>query len=188
MENRLECKEMVTILSEQVQAAPQIRILKSIRRIIRAVDLHSRKLATQHNITTPQLVCLLSIAEQEPAKSSNIAKAISLSSATVIGILDRLDAKGLIRRERSTTDRRVVNIWSTPKGKELITNAPSPLQDTLAVAIEDLSSTEQISIAETFERVVSLMEIQNFDVAPILESGPMENSMSDKNENNLEGS
>ena len=176
---------------EQIQTSPQIRILKSIRGIIRAVDLHSRKLSTQHKITTPQLVCLLAIVEREPARTSDIAKTISLSSATVIGILDRLETKGFIRRERSTIDRRVVNIWSTPEGKDLTRNAPSPLQDMLADAIEGLSSDEQTSIAETFERVVSLMGIQNIDAAPILESGPMENSMSDmseKNKNNLETS
>jgi DNA-binding MarR family transcriptional regulator len=177
-----------TILPEQGHATPQIRILKSIRRIIRAVDIHSRKLSSQHGITTPQLVCLLSIAEQEPSRSSDIAKAISLSSATVIGILDRLETKGLIRRERSTTDRRVVNIWSTAEGKELIRNAPSPLQDMLAESIEDLSSMEQTSIAETFERVVGLMEIQTLDAAPILELGLMENSMGDEDGIDLETS
>ena len=82
-----------------------MRILKSIRRIIRAVDLHSRKLSSQHKITTPQLVCLLAIVEKEPTRLSDIAKSISLSPATVIGILDRLEAKGFVRRERSTTDR-----------------------------------------------------------------------------------
>ena len=169
-----------TISPGHSQSTPQTRILKSIRRIIRAVDIHSRKLSTLHKITTPQLVCLLAIAEQEPARSSNIAEAISLSSATVIGILDRLETKGLIRRVRSTTDRRVVNIWSTPEGQELIRNAPSPMQDMLAEAIESLSSHEQTSIAETFERVVSLMEIQSLDAAPILESGPMENSTAQK--------
>jgi len=177
-----------TILPEQKQTTPQTRILKSIRRIIRAVDLHSQKLSTQHKITTPQLVSLLVISEQEPARSSDIAKAVSLSSATVIGILDRLETKGLIRRERSTTDRRVVNIWTTPEGQELIRNAPSPMQDKLADAIEGLSSDEQTSIAETFERVVNLMEIQNIDAAPILEARPMENSMAQKEKTDLENS
>ncbi len=175
-----------TISSEPAQITPQYRILKSIRRIIRAVDLHSRKLSIQYKITTPQLVCLLAIGEHEPSKSSDLAKAVSLSSATVIGILDRLESKELIRRERSTTDRRVVNIWATPQGHALIQNAPSPLQDMLAESIEGLPSSEQTSIAETFERVVSLMEIQNLDAAPILESGPMENSMSRNKNNNLE--
>ena len=173
-----------TIIPEKGHVSADIRILRSIRKIIRAVDIHSRKLSTQFKITTPQLVSLLAIAEQEPAKSSDIAKAVSLSPATVVGILDRLENKELIRRERSTTDRRVVNIWMTTQGRDLIQNAPSPLQDMLAEAIDGLPSSEQLSIAETFERVVSLMEIQNLDAAPMLESGPMESPATSLNRNN----
>ena len=123
----------------------------------------------------------MAITEQEPTRSSDIAKTVLLSPATVIGILDRLESKGLILRERSTIDRRVVNIQSTSQGQELIKNAPSPLQDILAEAIENLPLSEQSSIAETFERVVNLMEIQNLDAAPILQTGPIDISETETN-------
>ncbi len=163
----------VAVLGEQDPAAADTRILRAIRRIIRAVDLHSRKLMTGHQITTPQLVCLLAVSECEPARSSEVAKSVSLSTATVIGILDRLESKGLVRRERNTTDRRVVNLWLTPDGRRLVETAPSPLQDTLAGSIERLPTDEQFSIAAALERVVGLMEADQLDAAPLLESGPI---------------
>ena len=46
--------------SEQAPATRyDLRVFQSLRRIIRAVDLHSRKLSAQHRITGPQLMCLL---------------------------------------------------------------------------------------------------------------------------------
>ena len=55
------------------------RILKSIRRIIRSVEVYSKKLSSRHKITGPQLVCLLTIAEQEPITASRVARAVHLS-------------------------------------------------------------------------------------------------------------
>jgi len=147
--------------------------LQALRRIIRAVDLHSRKLSAQLNITGPQLVCLLSIEEHEPITPSGIARHVHLSPSTVIGILDRLSAKGLIQRERDLQDRRLVQVSLTGHGKELVRNAPSPLQDTLAEAMNELPMSEQARIVESLERVVAMMQVRELDAAPILETGPI---------------
>lgn len=148
-----------------------LRILRALRRIIQAVDIHSRKLATQHNITTPQLVTLLWIVESGPATVSDIAKHIHLSNSTVVGILDRLEAKGLIGRERSTEDRRLVYAGATSAGEALARTAPSPLQDVFADALRKLPELEQTTIALSLERIVELMEARDIDAAPLLDSG-----------------
>ncbi len=150
-----------------------LRVLKALRRIIRAVDLHSRQLAALHKITSPQLVCLLAIEEHEPLTVSAIAKDIHLSPSTLIGILDRLESKGLLRRNRDLKDRRLVNVSLTEPGRELIQRAPSPLQDTLADAMNSLPEPEQATITESLERIVELMEARHVDAAPILETGPL---------------
>src|SRR5665811_297426 len=79
----------------------ELRILQSLRRIIRAVEIHSRKLATNHQITGHQLVCLLMINEYGPIAENAVARLSQLSNSTVVGILDRLEEKGLVKRERS---------------------------------------------------------------------------------------
>jgi len=150
-----------------------LRVLRALRRIIRAVDLHSRKLSTQHKITGPQLVCLLSVEENEPVTPSAIARHVHLSPSTVVGILDRLEAKGLIRRERDLKDRRLVHVSLTEQGKGLVVSAPSPLQDTLAEAMDRLPEAEQATIAESLDRIVEMMEVRHIDAAPILETGPI---------------
>ncbi|MFQ5429428.1 MAG: MarR family winged helix-turn-helix transcriptional regulator [Phycisphaerae bacterium] len=149
------------------------RVLQALRRIIRAVDLHSRKLSAQHNVTGPQLVCLLAVEEHQPVTASSIARQVHLSPSTVIGILDRLEAKGLVRRERVLKDRRLVHVTLTEQGKALGVSAPSPLQDTLAEAMNRLPELELATIAESLDRIVEMMEVRHIDAAPILETGPI---------------
>ncbi len=161
-----------------------LRILRTLRRIIRAVDIYSRKLKTKHDITGPQLVCLLEVAEQGPITSSAISKNVHLSASTVVGIVDRLEARGLIKRERDTRDRRMVYLNVTEQGRELADAAPSPLQDSLAEALRDLPELEQAAITLSLERIVDLMEARHIEAAPILETGPVFQSNGDSNTNN----
>jgi DNA-binding MarR family transcriptional regulator len=140
------------------------RVILALRQVIRAVDLHSRWMLSQYQITGPQLITLLTIEKEAPVTASAIASHILLSPSTVIGILDRLESKGLIRRNRDLRDRRMIWISLTEEGKIVASNAPSPLQDTLAEAIVRLPETEVLKIVESLERIVELMQIDNVEI------------------------
>lgn len=150
-----------------------LRVLQALRQIIRSVDLHSRKLLGQYKITGPQLITLLAIEKHQPLAVSAIAAEIHLSSSTVIGILDRLDSKGLILRQRDMKDRRLVKVSLTEAGVEVARHAPSPLQETLAQAMSELPDSELEVIAESLERVVGLMQMKHVNAAPFLETSPI---------------
>lgn len=147
-----------------------LRILRALRRIIQAVDVHSRKLASVHKITAPQLVTLLWVVECGTSTASEIAKHVHLSNSTVVGILDRLESKKLIQRTRSTGDRRLVHVCATEAGVALAQRAPSPLQDVFAAALHQLPELEQTTIALSLERIVELMEARDIDAPPMLDS------------------
>lgn len=166
------------VLPEGDVVAPKIpterfdlKILQALRRIIRGVDIHSRKLVGTHDITAPQLVCLISVAQDGPLTLKALAEKVFLSPSTVVGILDRLEVKGLILRARDTRDRRLVNVTVTAKGKELVEHAPSPLQEGLAHALKEIPEIEQATIALSLQRIVDLMEVEALDAAPMLDTG-----------------
>lgn len=150
-----------------------LRILRSLRRIIRCVDLYSKQLSVSNQITTPQLVCLLAVVNNGPLTATAISREVHLSASTVVGILDRLEEKGLVARIRDRNDRRVVQVSATGAGVALSRQAPSPLQKTLANALNTLPELEQATIALSLERIVALMEAQGIDASPILATGPI---------------
>lgn len=151
----------------------ELRVFQSLRRIIRAIELHSHKLATEYRITGPQLLCLVALREEAPLTIKRLAQSAYLSASTVVGIVDRLEEKGLVTRIRSASDRRAVQISVTENGRFLLANAPSPIQESLAQALEGLPEEEKVSIALALEKVVDLMEARGIDAAPVLETGSL---------------
>ena len=87
-----------------------------------------------------------------------------------MGILDRLENRGLIVRERDRNDRRVVNVTATTRGCLMAREAPSPLQDSLAHGLTRLPTKAQATIARSLGKVVELMEADFAEAAPVLES------------------
>jgi len=157
-------------------AAPvryDLRILRALRRIIHSVDLYSKELAATNKITAPQLICLLHVVNNGPVSATAIGREVHLSPSTVVGILDRLEEKRLVERQRSREDRRIVRVTATREGIELSQKAPSPLQQTLADSLADLPELEQATMALSLERIVALMEAPEVDAAPILATGPI---------------
>ncbi len=158
----------------------ELRIFQSLRRIIRAIEIHSQKLAQTHQITGPQLGCILAIGENGSLTTTKLAQTVFLSPSTVVGIVDRLEKKGLVARTRGLQDRRQVQIGLTESGKLLAQSAPSPLQDTLADALKGLPELEQVSITLALEKVVDLMEAGRIEAAPVLETGPLSSALPKK--------
>ncbi|MFC1586922.1 MarR family winged helix-turn-helix transcriptional regulator [Planctomycetota bacterium] len=172
-------EEIAPITSEQVDGVNRydLRVLLALRRIIRAVDIHSRKLKAEYQITGPQLVCLLTIAEDGPMTSAVLSRAIHLGPSTLVGILDRLEQRELITRQRDVKDRRQIILRATERGQNLAANAPSPLQDRLAEGLRDQPELEQAAIALSLERIVALMEVQDIDTSLVLTTDPLNASV-----------
>lgn len=158
-------------IPDKMPIAYDRRILTAIRRIIRSVDIYSHKLELTCGVTVPQLSCLLRIVEEGPLTLKDLSSAVDLSPSTLVGIVDRLEQKGLVQRARSTEDRRQVSITATEEGIILAGESPSPLQDKLATALVDLPELERAAITLSMERIVELMEIRQVDAAPILDTG-----------------
>lgn len=146
-------------------------ILQSLRRITRAIDLHSRRLASQFGLTGPQLVCLRVLENRGPLAANGLARAVSLSQGTITGIIDRLFNRGLVTRDRSQNDRRSINIGITKKGLEMINQAPSPLQESFAQKLRTLPRENQLVIHTILEQIVRMMGAEKLDAAPMLSSG-----------------
>lgn len=149
-------------------------LLVSMRKIIQAIDIHSRTLNKRFGLTGPQLVVLQEIFQRGQVSITPLSKATSLSQATVTDITKRLAVKGLIDRKQREDDRRAVSLFLTEAGLAIMKDLPSPLQETFTNQFSTLQDWEQMMILSAFERVVSLMSADGIDASPIMFTGPIE--------------
>ena len=146
-------------------------MLIALRRVIRAIDLHSRSLVQSHGLTGPQSLVLRATIAAGGLTPGELARQVSLSQATVTDIVKRLEARELLRRTRDTSDRRRVIITGTAKGKRLQASAPPLLQETFVRRFESLRDWEQTQLLSSVQRIAELMDAEDLDASPVLTSG-----------------
>lgn len=151
-------------------------LLISIRKIIQAVDIHSRKLNKKFGLTGPQLIVLHEISLNGQISITPLSKATSLSQATITDITKRLENRGYIARKKREDDKRAVSIFLTDKGEEIIKDLPPLLQETFTDRFSKIEDWEQLMIMSAFERVVNMMAAEEIDASPILVTGPLQNT------------
>lgn len=79
----------------------------------------TKGLASQFGLTGPQLTVVKLLETFENLTLSSLSERIRAQNSTVTGIIDRMEREGLVRRERSTSDRRVIHIRLSDKGQKL---------------------------------------------------------------------
>lgn len=144
------------------------QVLVALRRIMRATDLHSRKLFRQFGLTAPQLVVLREIAVRGELSCTALAAAASMSLPTATGIVNRLEARGLVVRRRSRSDKRQVLLSTTDAGRQVLESAPLPLQKRFTKQFGALREWEQTQILSVLQRIVAMMEAESLDASPVL--------------------
>ncbi|WP_448211915.1 MarR family winged helix-turn-helix transcriptional regulator [Colwellia sp. MEBiC06753] len=148
-------------------------LLISIRKVIRAIDLHSKQLNKSSGVTGPQLLIMQEIARVKGVTASQIAKSINLSAATVTNILDRLESRKLIERVRSSEDKRRVSLYLSEQGRHCLIDAPKPLQDHFIQKFCGLEEWEQSLLLSSMQRIATMMDANELDAAPMLEIDPL---------------
>lgn len=124
-------------------------------------------------MTGPQLLVLQNIQEHPGVMVREIAESINLSPATITNILDRIEARELVTRIRSTTDKRKVGVYLTEKGEASLENAPRPLQEHFVERFNNMKDWEQSQMVATMQRIASMMDAENIDASPFLEVGSL---------------
>lgn len=149
------------------------RVFKAIRRIVRAIDLRSREVSRAVGLTIPQIVVLQAIRDLGEVTTRAISDQSDLSSATVVTILDKLEDKGLVRRYRSTSDRRVVHAGLTPTGAELVQNLPGLLHEEFEEKFAELSADDRAGLVTAIEQIAEMLNAHKISAASILTTGEL---------------
>ena len=144
------------------------QIVVALRRVSQAIDIWSRHLWQDYGLTSPQLATLREILAGKNVSPGALASVLHLSQPTVTGILGRLEQRGLIRRERSDTDRRSTLAVATNLGKELAAKAPPLLRDNFRRELVKLPDWKQTEILSVLQQVAHMMQAPEVDEGPFL--------------------
>lgn len=160
------------------KAAVISEIINDIRRVFQVVNEQSKKAKRKTGLTGPQLWAIKMIGELAPVRVSDLALRMYLHPATVVGILNRLELQGLIKRTRTNEDRRVVKIELTDAGSALVAKAPQVAQGLLVAGLEILPQKKLQDISDALEQLVHILGAQ--ELPPLLILSPENNLIKNK--------
>jgi DNA-binding MarR family transcriptional regulator len=107
-------------------------ILQDLRIIYRASQAHARLVEKTCGLSSAQLWMLWELFNMPGMKVSELAQILSIHTSTCSNMLDKLQNKGLVSRDRSNKDQRVVQLKLTDAGLKILATAPRPAQGLLA--------------------------------------------------------
>jgi DNA-binding MarR family transcriptional regulator len=141
-----------------------LEVMQSLRRIMKSLQDYSREVSSHYGITGPQLWVLKTIYQSGSLSLGELSRAMYLHPSTVTGVVDRLEKKRYLLRDRNAEDRRVVKVSLTPKGNQVVKRAPNPVQGKMIYGLRKLKKDELILIYHSVLKLVEIMEAQNVKV------------------------
>lgn len=159
-----------------------------LRQIIRSTDMQDKEISRLIGLTLPQLILMQTLRETGQMTPGELSKEVVLTQATVTSILDRLEKKALILRERGSEDKRKVWISLTDAGAELMKGVPATRQELFVRHFEDMQPWEQSMIVASLERVAFMLNAQHLDAAPVLDIGQLDRASEDASDPSGSGS
>ncbi len=136
-------------------------VIDDIRRIFQVIKEKSKKVEAETQLTGSQLWVIKILHESAPVKVSELANRMYLHPATMVGLLDRLESKGLVKRVRSEKDRRVVHVELTPLGRSVVESSPEVVQRLLVSGLERLSDHDLKETSEGLHHIVKILGVEN---------------------------
>jgi MarR family transcriptional regulator, organic hydroperoxide resistance regulator len=147
-------------------AAPATR--ESVRRLydaLRHTSAAERRLRTSSHgpgeLTFPQVRALAALAREEQLTAGELARSAELRPATVTALLDQFEDAGILRRTRSTEDRRVYMVSLTDAGRELVQRRYRAWQEHWNRRLDGISDEDLETAARVLDEVAAL-----YDAAP----------------------
>jgi DNA-binding MarR family transcriptional regulator len=136
-------------------------ITKQFRVLFRAIQSHSKTIERQCGLSSAKLWMMWELFASPGLKVSELARALTIHPSTCSNMLDQLENKQLIRRNRSKSDQRAVHLFLTEEGTLLLATAPRPAQGTLSMALEHLSDNHLSHLEEGLNQLIQAMQVKD---------------------------
>ena len=126
-------------IPEDVPGHAEDAVFAMVLRLVRSIRSGMQSIESGQGMSGSQLWALWQISAQPGLRVADLADALHIQPSTASNLLDKLEARGWVRRERRDVDNRVVRLLLTAAGTDVLKTMPGPLQGRLRSALRDLS-------------------------------------------------
>ena len=137
------------------QLQPENSVGYLMRKVMTSIRTQADAQLSTHDLTYAQWLPLFKISRCPATTVASLARDLETDPASMTRALDRLEAKGLVARERSTTDRRVVQLALTPEGDKVAAQVPPVLADVLNGHLSDFTHDEWQLLLRLLRRMLA---------------------------------
>jgi len=131
------------------------RMIELLPKLMRGVTEQEHNYLSGGKITLPQLWALEYLSRQGSSPMNTLAGHLKISRPAATGLIDRLIAQGLVRREGDSKDRRVVRVSITSKGRKITTDIWEQKRKTIIKVFGQISPEEREQYITILGKVVA---------------------------------
>lgn len=129
--------------------------MKSFHRIMKS---HMSNNALKANMSLPQFTCIFILSKMGKAKMSDLADALTLSYASATNLINKLCDSGYVERYDDPTDRRVVYVELSDKGKEITQNVLNSDRTFINEKTKSYSEEDKETLLKGLDLMIGLFE------------------------------
>jgi DNA-binding MarR family transcriptional regulator len=138
-------------------------VVRSLRRLFKGIHEYSKALQKRSGLSSPQAWALAILDAEGGLSLRELAERMYAHPSTVSGIMERLVARGVVRRQTDTEDRRGIRLSLTPAGRRLRRSSPPPIQVGLRRALVAMPAARLRILRETLEQVARDAELDRVE-------------------------
>ncbi len=135
-------------------------ITQQLRIIYRVIQSHSKRVEKLCGLSSAQLWMLYEVSVADGVKVSELANTLTIHRSTSSNMLDKLEKKGLVYRNRSVSDQRSVHIYITEAGKDLLAKAPAPPRGHLTDTLSKLTAAQLEGLESSLQPLIDALHIE----------------------------
>jgi len=134
-------------------------INSKFRVLFSAVKKQSREIEKRYDMSAAALWTLVALQRHPGLRVSDVAQLIDIHSSNASNLLDLLEERRLVRRERGQEDQRIVQLHLTPTGQAFVSDLPESARNVVSVALAGLSPKGLVTFNQGLEEMVDNLKV-----------------------------
>lgn len=140
---------------------PALAVLQQFRELFRVSQQHFQRIETRCGVSGAQLWALSELAAAPGLTVSQLARKMSIHLSTSSNLLDKLETQGFVRRERGSADQRIVRVYPTAAGQQVLKKAPRPVEGVIPDALAKMPADALQSLQRDLGQLLDLASVRS---------------------------